>query len=89
VGKTSIINRFCRDLFESSYKATIGIDFEMERFWILNVPFNLQMLVSMIIFIADLYISYVYMHILFVLIHVHFFFVDIFSVADILLRLLA
>lgn len=43
VGKTSIINRFCRDIFESSYKATIGVDYEMERFWILNVPFNLQM----------------------------------------------
>ncbi len=43
VGKTSIINRFCRDVFENEYKATIGVDFEMERFWILNVPFNLQM----------------------------------------------
>jgi predicted ATPase len=43
VGKTSIINRFCRDIFELQYKATIGVDYEMERFWILNVPFNLQM----------------------------------------------
>jgi len=43
VGKTSIINRFCRDIFELNYKATIGVDYEMERFWILNVPFNLQM----------------------------------------------
>jgi small GTP-binding protein len=42
VGKTSIINRFCRDIFEQQYKATIGVDYEMERFWILNVPFNLQ-----------------------------------------------
>lgn len=43
VGKTSIINRFCRDVFENQYKATIGVDYEMERFWILNVPFNMQM----------------------------------------------
>ncbi len=43
VGKTSIINRFCRDIFELNYKATIGVDYEMERFWLLNVPFNLQM----------------------------------------------
>lgn len=43
VGKTSIINRFCRDIFELNYKPTIGVDYEMERFWILNVPFNLQM----------------------------------------------
>jgi len=43
VGKTSIINRFCRDIFQLEYKATIGVDYEMERFWILNVPTNLQM----------------------------------------------
>lgn len=43
VGKTSIINRFCRDIFQFEYKATIGVDYEMERFWILNIPVNLQM----------------------------------------------
>jgi len=43
VGKTSIINRFCRDIFELNYKATIGVDYEMQKFWILNIPFNLQM----------------------------------------------
>ncbi|CAL8143730.1 unnamed protein product [Orchesella dallaii] len=42
VGKTSILNRFCRDTFDDTYRATIGVDYEMERFWILNVPFNLQ-----------------------------------------------
>lgn len=42
VGKTSIVNRFCRKMFDSSYKSTIGVDFEMERFYILGIPYNLQ-----------------------------------------------
>ncbi|XP_053504298.1 ras-related protein Rab-34 [Ictalurus furcatus] len=43
VGKTSLISRFCRDTYEKGYKATIGVDFEMERFEILGVPFSLQL----------------------------------------------
>lgn len=43
VGKTSLVNRFCHQVFNYNYKATIGVDFEMERFDILKVPFNLQM----------------------------------------------
>lgn len=42
VGKTCIVNRFCNNLFESNYKATIGVDFEVEKFDILEIPFNLQ-----------------------------------------------
>jgi len=42
VGKTSIINRFSRDIFQAQYSATIGVDYEIERFWILNIPYNLQ-----------------------------------------------
>ncbi|XP_072911782.1 ras-related protein Rab-36 [Hemitrygon akajei] len=42
VGKTSLINRFCKDVFDRDYKATIGVDFEIERFEIAGVPFNLQ-----------------------------------------------
>lgn len=42
VGKTSLINRFCKDVFDRDYKATIGVDFEMERFEIAGVPYNLQ-----------------------------------------------
>nr|XP_043887982.1 ras-related protein Rab-36 [Solea senegalensis] len=42
VGKTCIINRFCKDVFERDYKATIGVDFEIERFEISGVPFSLQ-----------------------------------------------
>uniref|UniRef100_T1ITZ7 Ras-related protein Rab-36 n=1 Tax=Strigamia maritima TaxID=126957 RepID=T1ITZ7_STRMM len=42
VGKTSLVNRFCHQTFEKDYKATIGVDFEVERFDILQVPFNLQ-----------------------------------------------
>uniref|UniRef100_A0A3B5LN16 Ras-related protein Rab-36 n=1 Tax=Xiphophorus couchianus TaxID=32473 RepID=A0A3B5LN16_9TELE len=34
--------RFCKDVFERDYKATIGVDFEIERFQILGVPFSLQ-----------------------------------------------
>ncbi|XP_071301705.1 ras-related protein Rab-36 isoform X1 [Agelaius tricolor] len=42
VGKTSLINRFCKDNFDRDYKATIGVDFEMERFEIIGMPYNLQ-----------------------------------------------
>ncbi|XP_025893574.1 ras-related protein Rab-36 isoform X2 [Nothoprocta perdicaria] len=42
VGKTSLINRFCKDTFDRDYKATIGVDFEIERFEIVGVPYNLQ-----------------------------------------------
>ncbi|KAM6247191.1 ras-related protein Rab-36 isoform 1-T1 [Porphyrio hochstetteri] len=42
VGKTSLINRFCKDSFDRDYKATIGVDFEMERFEIIGIPYNLQ-----------------------------------------------
>ncbi|XP_034025099.1 ras-related protein Rab-34a isoform X2 [Thalassophryne amazonica] len=43
VGKTCLINRFCKDAFDKNYKATIGVDFEMERFEALGVPFSLQL----------------------------------------------
>uniref|UniRef100_A0A673IF57 RAB34, member RAS oncogene family b n=1 Tax=Sinocyclocheilus rhinocerous TaxID=307959 RepID=A0A673IF57_9TELE len=43
VGKTCLINRFCKDTFGKTYKATIGVDFEMERFEVLGVPFSLQL----------------------------------------------
>lgn len=42
VGKTSLIRRFCYDSFDSNYKATIGVDFEVERFDVLQIPFSLQ-----------------------------------------------
>ena len=38
-----MIDRFCHSIFDHNYKATIGVDFEVERFDILRVPFNLQM----------------------------------------------
>ncbi|XP_051532966.1 ras-related protein Rab-34-like [Myxocyprinus asiaticus] len=34
---------FCKDTFNKTYKATIGVDFEMERFEVLGVPFSLQL----------------------------------------------
>lgn len=43
VGKTCLINRFCKDAFDKNYKETIGVDFEMERFQVLGVPFTLQL----------------------------------------------
>lgn len=46
VGKSSLVNRFINNSFNKDYKATIGVDFEVERFKILGLPFNLQMLVS-------------------------------------------
>ena len=36
-------SRFCHDTFDKDYKATIGVDFEVEKFSILSVPFTLQM----------------------------------------------
>ncbi|NWU29506.1 RAB34 protein, partial [Dyaphorophyia castanea] len=36
-------HRFCKDTFDKNYKATIGVDFEMERFEVLGVPFSLQL----------------------------------------------
>ncbi|XP_063067365.1 ras-related protein Rab-36 [Engraulis encrasicolus] len=42
VGKTCLINRFCKDAFDRDYKATIGVDFEIERFELSGVPFSLQ-----------------------------------------------
>uniref|UniRef100_A0A3P8WS72 RAB34, member RAS oncogene family b n=1 Tax=Cynoglossus semilaevis TaxID=244447 RepID=A0A3P8WS72_CYNSE len=43
VGKTCLINSFCKGDFDKNYKATIGVDFEMERFEVLGVPFSLQL----------------------------------------------
>lgn len=43
VGKTSLIHRFCKNVFDRDYKATIGVDFEIERFEIAGVPYSLQM----------------------------------------------
>ncbi|XP_068419646.1 ras-related protein Rab-36 isoform X3 [Eschrichtius robustus] len=42
VGKTSLIHRFCKNVFNRDYKATIGVDFEMERFEVAGIPFSLQ-----------------------------------------------
>ncbi|XP_032303817.1 ras-related protein Rab-36 isoform X3 [Coturnix japonica] len=33
---------FCKDHFERDYKATIGVDFEIERFEIVGIPYHLQ-----------------------------------------------
>ncbi|XP_029475999.1 ras-related protein Rab-36 isoform X2 [Rhinatrema bivittatum] len=33
---------FCKDIFDRDYKATIGVDFEIERFEIAGIPYNLQ-----------------------------------------------
>ncbi|KAI2659940.1 Ras-related protein Rab-36 [Labeo rohita] len=33
---------FCKDAFERDYKATIGVDFEIERFEMSGLPFSLQ-----------------------------------------------
>lgn len=42
VGKTCVVNRFCHDVFNRDYKATIGVDFEVEKFSILSIPYTLQ-----------------------------------------------
>ena len=42
VGKTSIVQKFVKDYFNNDYRATIGVDFEVEQFKILSLPFNIQ-----------------------------------------------
>lgn len=42
VGKTSLVNRFCHNVFDRDYKSTIGVDFEVEKFSVLSIPFTLQ-----------------------------------------------
>ena len=42
VGKTTPINRFVNDIYSDNYKATIGVDFEVQKFDILGRPFTLQ-----------------------------------------------
>ncbi|XP_078043079.1 ras-related protein Rab-34 [Augochlora pura] len=42
VGKSCLVNRFCHKTFDANYKATIGVDFEVETFNILGIPFHLQ-----------------------------------------------
>ena len=39
----NFLPRFCHDVFDKDYKATIGVDFEVEKFSILSTPFTLQM----------------------------------------------
>ncbi|XP_061127659.1 ras-related protein Rab-34-like isoform X4 [Syngnathus typhle] len=41
--KTDVPERFSRGAFNKNYKATIGVDFDMERFQVLGVPFSLQL----------------------------------------------
>ena len=43
VGKTTLVRKFSRGTFNNDYKATIGIDFEVVRFRILNIPFSVQL----------------------------------------------
>lgn len=42
VGKTCLVKRFCQNKFEKDYKATIGVDFEVEQFQILRSSFKIQ-----------------------------------------------
>lgn len=44
VGKTCLLNRFTYDTFGLDHKATIGVDFAIIRFNILQVPFQLQVI---------------------------------------------
>ncbi|XP_055532561.1 ras-related protein Rab-34 [Wyeomyia smithii] len=41
-GKSSLVNRFCHDVFDRNYNRTIGVDFEVEKFLVLAHAFNLQ-----------------------------------------------
>ena len=39
----TIYCRYCKDLFETDYKATIGVDFQVEIYNILGHPFTMQL----------------------------------------------
>ena len=42
VGKSSLIKRLVNNTFNYEYKATIGVDFEVVKYNILQKVFNLQ-----------------------------------------------
>lgn len=42
VGKTSLINRFSRAFHSEAYQTTAGVDFDLQRFQILQQPYMLQ-----------------------------------------------
>lgn len=44
VGKTCLINRFGYNVYANNYKATIGVDFDVQKFDILKTPFSLQVI---------------------------------------------
>ncbi|XP_058832486.1 ras-related protein Rab-36 [Topomyia yanbarensis] len=41
-GKSSLVNRFCHEIFDSDYRSTIGLELESEKFHVLNQSFSLQ-----------------------------------------------
>ena len=43
VGKSSMVNRYCRNLFEMDYKPTIGVEYEVKKYQVLNQEFHLQL----------------------------------------------
>ena len=43
VGKTTLVHSFCNNHFDANYVPTIGVDFAVQRFKVLNTPFTLQM----------------------------------------------
>lgn len=42
VGKTCLVNRFGHNIYSNSYQTTIGVDFDLQKFNILNQPYVLQ-----------------------------------------------
>ncbi|KAF5269673.1 hypothetical protein FQA39_LY08596 [Lamprigera yunnana] len=58
VGKTCIINRFCHHLFETHYKATIGVDFEVETFTVFGLSVSLQILYSISLNILAIIVTF-------------------------------
>ena len=44
VGKTSLVQRYCRGSFSTEYKSTIGVDFSIKRIeWNSNTNLNLTL----------------------------------------------
>jgi len=41
--KKFLFHRYCRNLYEKDYKPTIGVEFELKKYRILEQEFHMQM----------------------------------------------
>jgi len=49
VGKTCLVRRYRYDDFRIDHKVTVGVDFEVQKFLIFQIPFELQVNISLFV----------------------------------------